>query len=418
MRIIIAVMLAIGLAGCSVAALKPSGAGNTVYSTDIATESRLQEVYSGILCRDNGLPFSSDGEHGPRCNYAAMSGPQWTVFVNAGVYDIDRRCDDYLDWLYQIKRSRGPIQKQMTRTANLTKAVLELTGTADFTIELVGLAFGYALDSWTDVADSLLFNMEYSTVQKLVYDRQRLMKEDIFKISFTSRPQALHALRGYLRVCMPYTIETDINTTLVAGTVTGLMSTGVAEVSAASVGAKTATDRVEYIPAPPATDEAKKLFLPSAGRYDSDVVAFQKLACEATTDGKVGPKTLAAVAVLEEIEGRGFVADGKLDSREYDYVLTFNSPCPVSLYKNIFERALLSRPADARLLIEAMNVASPTNPLPIDIDYGAAEFPRDTFRAKLTELRALNMVTINATIPNDWLTPRLMGAIYEKAGYQ
>jgi len=417
MKIFLTVMLALCLAGCSVAALKPSGAGNTVYSQDVATESKLQETYSGILCRDNGLPISVDSVQGPRCDYGAMSAPQWTVFVNAGLYDIDRRCDDYLDWLYQIKRSRGPIQKQMTRTANLTESVLKLTSAADFTIELVGLAFGYALDSWTDVADSLLFNMEYSTVQKLVYDRQRLMKEDIFGISFSSRPQALHALRGYLRVCMPYTIETDINTSLVAGTVTGRMSNGVAEVSAAAVGAKTATEGVVYIAAPPATVEARKLFLPSAGKYDTDVVAFQKLACEASTDGKVGPKTLAAVTVLEEIEGRGFVADGKLDSTEYDYALSFASPCPVSLYKNIYERALLSRPADARQLIEAMNVAAPTNPLPIDIDYGAAEFPRETFRAKLTELRALNMVAIDASIPNDWLTLRLMGAIYKKAGF-
>jgi hypothetical protein len=60
----------------------------------------------------------------------------------------------------------------------------------------------------------LLLDVEHSTVQTVVYTRQqqfRLLNSVLFVPDSAS---ALYLLRGYLRICMPITIETDINTSV------------------------------------------------------------------------------------------------------------------------------------------------------------------------------------------------------------
>ena len=67
-----------------------------------------------------------------------------------------------------------------------------------------------------------MLEVNHSTVQQVVLTRQTKFREDLLgnqamhmsPVIIASRPAAIYALRSYLRLCMPITIETEINTTV------------------------------------------------------------------------------------------------------------------------------------------------------------------------------------------------------------
>ena len=138
------------------------------------------------------------------------------LFVQAGMNDIDQRCDAYLQWLDARRRFSTAAMQQISDTRTATEAIMGFTGANVKAISVVGAAFGFAAQTFTNLNTRLLLQVNQATVQSLVLTRQREYREDIRKRLVDSRPMALHALRSYLRPCMPMTIETEINVTVTA----------------------------------------------------------------------------------------------------------------------------------------------------------------------------------------------------------
>jgi hypothetical protein len=128
--------------------------------------------------------------------------------------DIDRRCDAYLTWLDNKRRWVGPFHQQILDTQTATTAIMAAT-LVDPTkaIAVVGAAFGFAAHSFTNFNNRFLFEVEKSTVQSVVLTRQQQYRQGLPAV-INNRPAAIYALRQYLRLCMPMTIETQINTTV------------------------------------------------------------------------------------------------------------------------------------------------------------------------------------------------------------
>jgi hypothetical protein len=59
-------------------------------------------------------------------------------------------------------------------------------------------------------------NVEQSTVQSIVLKRRQEFRLSASRVPIDNRPAAIHALRSYLTICMPFTIEMEINTTITA----------------------------------------------------------------------------------------------------------------------------------------------------------------------------------------------------------
>jgi hypothetical protein len=190
------------------------GAGIEVASTDIVASTNLQEIYFGEICRQAGLIVRQTPEGVVLCDDFAMPPAAWTVFVQAGMNDIDRRCDGYLAWLDNRRRWREPILKQLHSTAAATAAILGLSGVGAVPIAAVGVAFGFAQETFVNLSGRLVTEVNHSTVQSLVLTRQNEYRDGLRNRLIPNRPAALYALRSYLRVCMPMTIETEINTTV------------------------------------------------------------------------------------------------------------------------------------------------------------------------------------------------------------
>src|SRR4051794_7128562 len=188
------------------------GVGINLYTPDLVDSARLQELYVGFICQQAGLVVEQVGDV-LVCQEPAVS-RNWQVFVQAGLNDIDRRCDGYLTWLDNRRRMVGPIHQQILDSEAATLAIIAATA-VDPTkaIAVVGAAFGLAAHSFTNFNSRFLFEVEKSTVQSVVLTRQQKYRETLPQI-IDNRPAAIYALRQYLRLCMPMTIETQISTTV------------------------------------------------------------------------------------------------------------------------------------------------------------------------------------------------------------
>ena len=184
------------------------GVGVTLNSGQLAQATQLQDEYIYYICRQAG-GFNEAAAAGPSC-----AGTDWTTFTVAGMNDIDQRCDAYLDWLDAQRRDRTPVLAQIAAMGAATSGIMGVAGAGTQAIAIVATAFGLAGQSYANWNSRLLLDVDHSTVQALVYRRQQQYRQSIYNIAVPSRASAIYLLRGYLRLCMPITIETDINNTV------------------------------------------------------------------------------------------------------------------------------------------------------------------------------------------------------------
>jgi len=185
------------------------GIGTELATQSFPSSADLQDVYIYELCRQAGVVqvASANIDAVPACS-------NWGLVTLAGLNDIDQRCDAYLAWLDDKRRSREPILSEISAVAGATAAILRTTGVGVNPITLVGIAFGLASNTFTNIRSRLLLEADHSTVQSVVLSRQQDFRSRLKPQSINNRADAIYAMRSYLRICMPMTIEMNINTTV------------------------------------------------------------------------------------------------------------------------------------------------------------------------------------------------------------
>jgi hypothetical protein len=173
------------------------GAGVDLYTADRASQTELLHQYVAFICEMSG----------PSC------GSNWTTFVQAGMNDIDQRCDSYLTWLDAKRRDKEPVLAEISAINTATHAVMTVTGASPRALDIVTAAFGLASASYNNWNSRLLISVNQSTVQDLVYTSQGQFRDKLKDYAVPDQPAAIYLLRNYLRLCMPITIEASINTT-------------------------------------------------------------------------------------------------------------------------------------------------------------------------------------------------------------
>lgn len=213
--VVLACFLALAASACSSLGGRyfREGIGTDLYWSGLPEATRFQELYLGFICQQAELPTVVDGS-AVLCAYTGMTPPEWGLFVQAGMNDIDRRCDAYLAWLDDKRRVREPVLKQLADMGAATAGILQATNAGAAPIAIAGIAFGLAADTFTNVTSRLLLEIDHSTVQAVVLDYQSKFRATNAKVIIDNRPAAIYLLRAYLRLCMPYSIETSINTTI------------------------------------------------------------------------------------------------------------------------------------------------------------------------------------------------------------
>jgi hypothetical protein len=186
------------------------GAGVQLGYDGLPAATERQQTYVDEICEQAGYPEPKSADATSSC----MDGKGWDAFVLAGINDINERCDGYLTWLDARRRDRAPVLKELLAVTGATNAILNANGAAASTLSIVSAAMALAGASYENWNSRLLLAINQSTVQEMVYSRQAQFIEQNGGKHVASRPAAIYLLRNYLRLCMPTTIEADINTSM------------------------------------------------------------------------------------------------------------------------------------------------------------------------------------------------------------
>lgn len=185
------------------------GAGIDLNSSKMVDATVRQNEYIDQVCRQAGYQPYKEG-HIASC----MDRDGWTLFVQAGLNDIDQRCDSYLSWLDAKRRDREPTLRELAALGGAAHSILTVSGAGTDTLDIVSTAFALAAATYDNWSSRLLLAVNQSTVQDIVYTRQNQFRTTIKDEIVPDRPRAIYLLRNYLRICMPNTIEADINTSM------------------------------------------------------------------------------------------------------------------------------------------------------------------------------------------------------------
>lgn len=173
------------------------GAGVDLYSGDAANQTALLNQYIAFVCTQIGQETCIVGSQ---------------TFVQAGMNDIDQRCDGYLTWLDARRRDQAPVLAEISAIQGATHDIMAITGSSVKSLNIVTTAFALASATYTNWNSRLLISVNQSTIQEVVYNSQWKYRDKIKTAAVPDQPTAIYLLRNYLRLCMPITIEASINT--------------------------------------------------------------------------------------------------------------------------------------------------------------------------------------------------------------
>lgn len=323
-----------------------NGIGTQLYTAETASATEFQNIYLDYICRQS---ISSIGADAPGC--AQVVPPNaWPVIVQAGLNDIDARCDSYLAWLDQKRRENAAILAEISAVRFAVDALTNpnIAGVSGVGLAAISAAFGLATSTVNNF-NSLLLQVDHTTVQTVVVGNRQAFRQDLlrFSSSIDNKPLAIHTLRTYLSICMPMTIAANINSTVTVFKQTGIAPGAGPVLPTVGVPFK-ATDLAgqqtkRQIPDRP---EFRKIIVNySPNEFPESVVKrMQDVLCVPVGEvGKVGATTKDLITIFEasdmpEAKDNQFVTrDGKIDADERN-VLQKLSVCPREKVQNFYER--------------------------------------------------------------------------------
>lgn len=334
------------------------GVGTKLQWSKLPEETQLLEEYVSYICQQADLPTVYRADSVSECR---PSGSEWPIFVQAGLNDIDRRCDGFLSYVDYLRRSRAHWLNQLTQTLTTTSQILGATHSSAKSMEIVTAAFGFASGTLTNATERLLTLAEHSTVQSVVLGEQQKLRQEIIVLGtrINNRPAAIHALRNYLRICMPMTIEQEINSTVVVYQQSGPGGLG-QKARNPLLGVATTVPTIRSDRPPPIAPPVKVAMAGAAGDVETksisvaDGKAFQRMLCTPVTGAF---DTDTRIALREFFEARFYPKQKSAgtadkittleDLQRVRHAAAIFPDCVSAKFANAFEVGLFSRPVDA-----------------------------------------------------------------------
>lgn len=338
--------LALLLSGCDPndRAYVRDGVGTQLYTAATASSIELQNIYLEYLCRSAS---NYVGPAVPTCELVAPN--SWPIVVQAGLNDIDARCDSYLAWLDLKRREKAAVLAEIGAIRFAVDALTNpnITGVSGVGLAAISAAFGLANDSVKNF-HSLLLQVDQTTIMSVVIPNRDLFRKDLLRISSSidNKPAAVHTLRTYLSICMPMTISANINSTVTVFKQTG-MAPGSGPVLP-TVGAPfTPRERFVERPVPPVVgiktvpgaDTIIDGYPANRLTYTPEVIdtILAALCAPASERTRITGMTKTLLEIWEQADLRNAAPNGKIDDRERRVLLGLTE-CPTDKVLNAFER--------------------------------------------------------------------------------
>jgi hypothetical protein len=139
------------------------------------------------------------------------NGDDWRPVVDEGIHYVDVRCSRFMDALFWLNRARDTSSNEIRYAGAGTSALLALVAASKELIGITPLAFGFLDQTLNNVGQGLLYNLEPGIVRGLVAREQTTFKTAITNTRYTTRGAALEAIQQYAELCLPVSIEGEVN---------------------------------------------------------------------------------------------------------------------------------------------------------------------------------------------------------------
>lgn len=288
--------------------IKPTLEQLNISSTTAAQNSFVLDLTAkaGFVDPATGMPYA-----------LPVRSQDWAVVTEAGIYEISRQCDQYLDVLFHFNRNQRALRQGLTATGASTATILGLASVAAAPIAIVAAAFGLSASLFDAGVNSVLFTIEPSALRNIALKGRQGYLDDLkTKMSeVNTRPRMMIALQGYLVQCSPAAIEANVNNAASGAPSVASTDKGVArEQATLAAPSQTLLQRASditgssVVTSPAPIDQASK---PTGAQrreeniFKSDVARVQA-ALGVAVDGDFGAATRSAIKEFQRGLNRRF----------------------------------------------------------------------------------------------------------------
>lgn len=284
---------------------------------------------------------------------------KWQLVVRAGLNAIDEQCEKYIDAIFWADRDLRTARNQINLIGATTATLMGVFSASAEAIAATAGAFGFSTQGITNFSSGLLYEIEPSGIQKVVKRSQATYRQGVEQrmTAYNSRPAAVAAIQGYLSLCLPASIETQINEAVAASdyelvdgdkakspvpelkrvatveTVRKDLAEIVTKKDLTEIITNTKKDLTEIIikevrPTPPPSelDRPKGCLVDECLLTKSQAEQIQRALCLDTIDANFGSNTRDAIATFEaseDVERKELVAipNRQLETKEWSVLL-------------------------------------------------------------------------------------------------
>jgi hypothetical protein len=180
------------------------GVQPTLEQLNVGATANAQNQFVNELIQTAGLPPDPPlGSHDVN----------WDLVTRAGVYEIGRQCDQYLDALFRFNREQRAGRQDLAAAAAATGAIMGLSHASAKALAITAAAFGLASSLFDASVNSVLFTIDPSALRNVALQGRKKYLDDLKNnnVKIDTRPDMLIVLQGYLTQCSPAAIEANIN---------------------------------------------------------------------------------------------------------------------------------------------------------------------------------------------------------------
>jgi hypothetical protein len=193
---------------------------------------RQVAVVNAMILATSGMPARTDPA-GRVVVPTPIGKDGWYITITAGFNVIDDACQTYLDDLWKLDRERSAATGIIAATGAAVAAVVNRGGGGTATtLVILAQAFGLAGTLTTNLANTYLYAKDPATVKGLVDKLMDAYRQDFHdkvygnianniaaptddtQYPIQSYPAAYYRMREYLSLCLPPTIDAQVQTLL------------------------------------------------------------------------------------------------------------------------------------------------------------------------------------------------------------
>ncbi len=149
---------------------------------------------------------------GADMHFSPNSSSDWYEVVETGFSIVDDECKVYFSELFTFDRSVKATRSTLNVFQTFTNAILAVTGADTITMTTIAQAFGLASSMTDVVADTYLYRLPPAPTKEFVFKMLRAYDNEssLNRSAITGPESAYRRIQGYLDLCLPVTIESNL----------------------------------------------------------------------------------------------------------------------------------------------------------------------------------------------------------------